>query len=182
MSAESRAGGRAPAERPVGAAGKTYVVVPARYASERLPGKPLCDIQGRPLVVHVADRAREADVGPVWVATDDERVRAACMDHGIEVVMTRDSHRSGTERIAEVCAIKRLDAQAQVVNLQGDEPLMPASLIRQVAVTLDESGADMSTLSHRIESAEDLMSPNVVKVVTDSVGRALYFSRAPIPW
>jgi 3-deoxy-manno-octulosonate cytidylyltransferase (CMP-KDO synthetase) len=159
-----------------------HVIIPARFGSERLPGKPLCDIGGKPLVAHVAERALEANVGPVWVATDDKRVLEACLRLGLQAMMTSGEHRSGTERIAEVCDVMQLDDAAVVINLQGDEPLMPAALIREVGTVLVETAADMATLSHRIECPAELMSSNVVKVVRNQDGRALYFSRAPIPW
>lgn len=161
---------------------QVHVIVPARFGSERLPGKPLSDICGRPLVAHVADRALEADVGPVWVATDDERVKDQCEELGIQVMMTLDTHCSGTERVAEVCERLGLNDNGVVINLQGDEPLMPAALIREVGGLLLRTSADMATLSHRIVDGADLMSSNVVKVLSDHSGRAVYFSRAPIPW
>lgn len=159
------------------------VVIPARFASSRLPGKPLADIAGKPMVVHVADRAREAGAREVIVATDDERIRAAVAGHGHQAVMTRADHASGTDRIAEVARLRNWPASSIVVNVQGDEPRIPAILIRAVAEQLASHGeAAISTACHPIGSAAEMFDPNAVKVVMDKDGYALYFSRAPIPY
>ncbi|HEX2667901.1 MAG TPA: 3-deoxy-manno-octulosonate cytidylyltransferase [Gammaproteobacteria bacterium] len=157
------------------------VVIPARYAAQRLPGKPLADLAGKPLILHACDSARRSGAAEVIVATDDERIRAACAAAGVAAEMTAASHASGTDRIAEVAARRGWDDDALVVNLQGDEPMMPPGCIEQTAKLL-ESGADMSTLCTPIHELAEFMNPNVVKVVPDGQGRALYFSRAPIPW
>jgi 3-deoxy-manno-octulosonate cytidylyltransferase (CMP-KDO synthetase) len=159
------------------------VIIPARFASTRLPGKPLLDIAGQPMILHVLARARESGAARVVVATDDERIRAVVAGYGAEVCMTGAQHQSGTDRIAEVIAQLRLPSEAIVVNLQGDEPLMPPALIRDVAALLAaHPDAAMASACHAIHEREALMNPNVVKVVTDAAGYALYFSRAPIPW
>lgn len=157
------------------------VVIPSRYGAQRLPGKPLADLGGRPLVLHVCDRARESGAAEVLVATDDVRIRDACQGAGVTVEMTSPGHASGTDRIAEVAARRGWGDDDLVVNLQGDEPLMPAADVEQAARLL-ESGADMSTLCTPIHDLAEFLNPNVVKVVADGQGRALYFSRAPIPW
>jgi 3-deoxy-manno-octulosonate cytidylyltransferase (CMP-KDO synthetase) len=162
-------------------------IVPARRASTRLPDKPLADIAGKPMVVRVADRARESGARRVIVATDDDGIAAAVRAHGHEVAMTSAAHASGTDRIAEVSAALvrdgSIDAQTIVVNVQGDEPLIDPALIAEVAATLAAANdCAIATACHPITSDEDLANPNVVKVVTDANGRALYFSRAPIPW
>ena len=162
---------------------KFTVVIPARYASSRFPGKPLADIGGKPMVVHVAERAAKSGAIQVIVATDDARIATAVDDHGYQVVMTRDDHESGTDRIAEVAAKLRLGAKDIVVNVQGDEPLMDPALVIAVADLLAQStAASMSTAAHPIEDPAEFLNPNVVKVVLDADHRALYFSRAPIPW
>ena len=159
------------------------VVIPARYASTRLPGKPLADIAGQPMIVRVAAAARRAKSEGVWVATDDERVAAAVREHGFEAVMTRADHVSGTDRIAEVADRLAWDDADIVVNVQGDEPLLDPALIEAVAGALrGDPDAAMATASHPLTNADDFFNPNVVKVVCDVRGRALYFSRAPIPW
>jgi len=159
------------------------VVIPARYASTRLPGKPLADIGGQPMIVRVAAAARRARADGVWVATDDERIAAAVRQHGFDAVMTRADHASGTDRIAEVADQLQWDDADIVVNVQGDEPLLDPALIDAVAGALrDDAAAAMSTASHPLTTAADFFSPHVVKVVCDARGRALYFSRAPIPW
>ena len=157
------------------------VVIPARFAAQRLPGKPLADLDGRPLILHACDCAKRSGAARVIVATDDARIQQACQQAGVEAQMTAASHASGTDRIAEVAQRLDLDDAELVVNLQGDEPMMPASNIEQVARLL-ESGADMSTLCTPIHDRAEFVNPNVVKVVADGKGRALYFSRAPIPW
>lgn len=157
------------------------VVIPARYASQRLPGKPLVDLNGRPLLLHACEAAGMSGAAEVVVATDDERICKACTAAGVAVEMTLAGHQSGTDRIAEVAVRRAWDDDLLVVNLQGDEPMMPPENIEQAARLL-ESGADMSTLCTPIHDLAEFMNPNVVKVVADGQGRALYFSRAPIPW
>lgn len=157
-----------------------HVVIPARYASTRLPGKPLRQIGQYLLVEHVYRAALASGALSVVVATDDERVVAACNERDIEVCLTAVTHQSGTDRCAEVAQIKGWGDAAIVVNVQGDEPLVPPAAIGLAASTL--GSADMATLATPIASAADLEDPNRVKVVCDVEGRALYFSRAPIPW
>jgi 3-deoxy-manno-octulosonate cytidylyltransferase (CMP-KDO synthetase) len=159
------------------------VVIPARYASQRLPGKPLLDIAGQPMIAHVYRRACESGALEVVIATDDERIARAAEDFGAEVCMTSAQHASGTDRIAEVARLRGWDDAAVVVNLQGDEPLMPPALLRQVAAALlEHSAADMATLAADLRDTDQLFDPNTVKVVLDRDGYALYFSRATIPW
>jgi 3-deoxy-manno-octulosonate cytidylyltransferase (CMP-KDO synthetase) len=159
------------------------VVIPARMQSSRLPGKPLADIAGRPMVRHVYDRAVDSGAAEVVVATDDVRVEEAVKAFGGQVVMTSPDHASGSERIDEVCKTLGWDADQVVVNLQGDEPLVPPSLIHQVAETLErDEQVPMSTLCYPIHNVAELFDPHVVKVVFDGAGHALYFSRATIPW
>lgn len=158
------------------------VAIPARYASTRLPGKPLRLIAGEPMIVHVARRAREAGAAEVVVATDDERIADALKPLGVDVCMTSDQHTSGTDRLAECAALRGWGDERIVVNLQGDEPLAPPSAIRAAAQALVESGAKLATLAQPITSAEELFDPNCVKLVRDDNGLALYFSRAPMPW
>lgn len=159
------------------------VVIPARYASTRLPGKALLDIGGKSLVERVYERAALSGAMRVIVATDDERVALAGESFGAEVLMTSADHTSGTERIAEVMRIIEAPDDQVVVNVQGDEPLIPPANIDQVARNLtDRPGVEIATLCERIETDEALFDPNVVKVVTNRAGEALYFSRAPIPW
>lgn len=159
------------------------VVIPARYASTRLPGKPLADIAGKPMVVRVVEAARQSGATEVIVATDDLRVRDVVEAHGHVAVMTRSDHASGTDRIAEVAAQCGWADADIVVNVQGDEPLIDPALIAAVAQALDaDREAAIATAAHRIHDIADFLNPNVVKVVTAANGRALYFSRAPIPW
>lgn len=162
------------------------VVIPARYASTRLPGKPLADIHGKPMVQHVVEKALQSGADRVIVATDDERVQQALAPFaaaaGFEVCMTSPDHQSGTERLAEVCRHYGFAADTIIVNVQGDEPLIPPVIIRQVADNLAAASAPMATLSVPIRDAEEAFNPNAVKVVTDREGYALYFSRASIPW
>ncbi|SIR20121.1 3-deoxy-manno-octulosonate cytidylyltransferase [Aeromonas veronii] len=158
------------------------VVIPARYASTRLPGKPLADIHGKPMVQHVVEKALQSGADRVIVATDDERVQQALQSIGVEVCMTSPDHQSGTERLAEVCRHYGFAADTIIVNVQGDEPLIPPAIIRQVADNLAAATAPMATLSVPIKDAEEAFNPNAVKVVTDKDGYALYFSRASIPW
>ena len=159
------------------------VVIPARFASTRLPGKALLPIGGRPMLQWVYERASSAGAREVFIATDDERIASAARAFGAEVIMTARTHASGTDRIAEVARSRNWGAQEIVVNVQGDEPLIPAVAIAQVARLLPAHPAgDIATLATALESLEELLDPNVVKVVTDTDGMALYFSRAPIPW
>jgi 3-deoxy-manno-octulosonate cytidylyltransferase (CMP-KDO synthetase) len=158
------------------------VVIPARYASTRLPGKPLREIRGKPMLEHVWLRGRESAAREVVVATDDERIAAVAEHFGALVCMTGDQHRSGTERIAEVADLLDWDDSCVVVNLQGDEPSMPPALINQVAALLVSSNADIATLASPLGSQDDFENPNVVKVVCNDRGNALYFSRAAIPY
>ena len=158
------------------------VAIPARYGSTRLPGKPLRLLGGEPLIVHVARRARAAGAAQVVVATDDARVVAALADSKIEVCLTRADHASGSDRLAECAAVLGWPDDAVVVNLQGDEPFAPAAGINAVASALVEDDADMATLAAPVESAREWFDPNCVKVVRDLRGRALYFSRAAVPW
>lgn len=159
------------------------VAIPARYASTRLPGKPLALLAGEPMVLHVARRALSAGAREVWVATDDRRIADAIDGlEGVRVAMTDPAHASGTDRLAECANAAGWADEVIVVNLQGDEPFAPASGVRAVAGTLAASGADMSTLATPVEDAETLFDPNVVKLVQNAAGDALYFSRAPIPW
>ncbi len=158
------------------------VVIPARYASTRLPGKPLADIHGKPMVQHVVEKALQSGADRVIVATDDQRVAQALAATGVEVCMTSPDHQSGTERLAEVCRHYGFAADTIIVNVQGDEPLIPPAIIRQVADNLAAATAPMATLSVPIKDAEEAFNSNAVKVVTDKDGYALYFSRASIPW
>jgi len=159
------------------------VVIPARYASTRFPGKPLVDLGGKPMVVRVCERAAASGAASVHVATDDERIAHAVRAHGYRTLMTRADHVSGTDRIAEAAAQLGLADEAIVVNVQGDEPLIAAALIGQVAAVLAQHPrAAVSTACHPIHDADSAFNPNVVKVVLDAQGEALYFSRAPIPW
>ena len=159
------------------------VLIPARLASTRLPDKPLADIAGVPMVVRVAQRARQSGTERVVVAADDARIVSACEAHGVEVLLTRTDHPSGSDRLAEACVQLGLADDEIVVNVQGDEPLIDPALIDAVAETLaSHPDAAMSTAAHAIDSLEDFLNPNVVKTVLDARGNALYFSRAPIPW
>lgn len=159
------------------------VIIPARYSSSRFPGKPLVDILGKPMVQHVYERAQEAGASKVIVATDDARIAKTVSDFGGEYCMTAQHHESGTERIAEVIDVEGLLAHEIVVNVQGDEPFIPAENIRQVAENLHlHKEAEMATLAVRITDVEEAFNPNTVKVVTDKLGYALYFSRSTIPY
>ena len=159
------------------------VVIPARFASSRLPGKPLADIGGKPMVVRVAERARLSGASGVVIATDHADILAAAREHGVDALMTRAEHATGTDRIAEVVMQLELADDAIVVNLQGDEPLAPPQLLVQVAELLsDRDDAAMATACHAIHDRQDVFSPNVVKVTLDKRGYAHYFSRAPIPF
>jgi 3-deoxy-manno-octulosonate cytidylyltransferase (CMP-KDO synthetase) len=159
------------------------VVIPARHDSTRLPGKVLLPVGGKPLLQWVYERARSARAAEILIATDDERVIAAARAFGAEAALTSRTHASGSDRIAELARLRRWGAGDIIVNLQGDEPLMPAAPIEQVAAELHaRAQADIATLATPVESLEELLDPNVVKVVCDPQGMALYFSRAPIPW
>ncbi|MBJ7220558.1 MULTISPECIES: 3-deoxy-manno-octulosonate cytidylyltransferase [unclassified Brenneria] len=158
------------------------VIIPARFASSRLPGKPLADINGKPMVVHVMERAQESGAQRVIVATDHPDVQAVVRQSGGEVCLTSPDHNSGTERLAEVIERYGFSDDEIIVNVQGDEPLIPPVIIRQVAENLAASHAGMATLAVPIETSEEAFNPNAVKVVTDAQGYALYFSRATIPW
>lgn len=159
------------------------VLIPARLGSSRLPDKPLADIAGLPMVVRVARQAALSGAHQVVVAADDARIMAACTGHGVATVLTRSDHPSGSDRLAEACDLLGLPDDTAVVNVQGDEPLIEPALVRAVADELDRrSDCVMSTAAHAIDSVEDFLNPNVVKVVTDRRGTALYFSRAPIAW
>jgi len=157
------------------------VIIPARLASTRLPNKPLADLGGKPMIVRVAERAQASGAQRIIVATDHADIAAACAAHGIEACMTRADHPSGTDRIAEVARTLQLAPEAVVVNLQGDEPLIDPALLAACAARIG-AGVPMATCAHPLSSAEDAFNPNVVKVVLDKAGRALYFSRATIPW
>lgn len=158
------------------------VVIPARYASTRFPGKALADLSGLPVVCHVWNRARQSAASEVVVATDDERIAAVVRAHGADVMMTSAAHQSGTDRVAEVARARRWGAGDLVVNCQGDVPLVPPGSIDEVAALLAaNAGAAIATLCTPISDARDYLNPHVVKVIRDSTGRALYFSRAPIP-
>lgn len=159
------------------------VVIPARYHSMRLPGKMLLDIAGTPMVLRVVERARKSKAAAVYVATDDERIRIACASAGADVLMTNPAHASGTDRIAEVAQQLGLGTDDIIVNVQGDEPLIPPAVIDQVAANLaarPETG--ICTLYSLVSAEAEFRNPNAVKLVTDTRGRVLYFSRAPIPW
>jgi 3-deoxy-manno-octulosonate cytidylyltransferase (CMP-KDO synthetase) len=159
------------------------VLIPARLASTRLPNKPLADIDGQPMVVRVAQRASASSAHRVVVAADSAAIAEACREHGVEAILTRSDHASGSDRLAEACELLGLAGQDVVVNVQGDEPLIDPALINSVADKLQaHPEASMSTAAHPIASAADFTNPNVVKVVLDSRGFALYFSRAPVPW
>ena len=160
-----------------------FAVIPARHASTRLPGKPLADIHGKPMVVRVAERAAASGAAGVWVATDHEGVAAAVLAAGFAAVMTSPACASGSDRLAEVADRLGWPDDAVVVNVQGDEPLIDPALIQATAMALfAHPDAAMSTVCQRIDDASEAFNPNVVKVVTDKDGYALYFSRAPIPW
>ncbi|SJM90168.1 3-deoxy-manno-octulosonate cytidylyltransferase [Crenothrix polyspora] len=159
------------------------VVIPARFGSTRLPGKPLRLIAGKPMIAHVCERAQEAEAEDIVVATDDERIADTVAALGLKAVMTRPDHQSGTERIAEVARLCGWLDDDIIVNLQGDEPLIPPTYIRDVAATLaNQQQAGIATLATPISNAEEIFNPNAVKVVVNKNGYALYFSRAAIPW
>jgi 3-deoxy-manno-octulosonate cytidylyltransferase (CMP-KDO synthetase) len=159
------------------------VIVPARLASTRLPRKPLADLAGVPLVVHVARRAAESGAERVVVATDSDEVLRACRQFDVDALLTRPDHPTGTDRLAEATDALQLPDETIVVNVQGDEPLLPPDVVAQVATTLAlRPGCAIATAAHPLTDTAEFFSPNVVKVVTDATGRALLFSRAPIPW
>jgi len=159
------------------------VLIPARLASTRLPRKPLADIGGLPMIVRVAQRAALSGAQRVAVAADDAEIVAACAAHGVQALLTRSDHASGSDRLAEACELLCLDGEQIVVNVQGDEPLIdPALVVRCAELLRERPDCVMSTAAHAIDDAADLANPNVVKVVLDAAGRALYFSRAPLPW
>ena len=158
------------------------VLLPARLASTRLPNKPLADIGGLPMIVRVAQRAAQSAAVQVVVAADDPRIVAACSAHGVRALLTRHDHATGSDRLAEACTLLGLDGDDMVVNVQGDEPLIDPHLVDACAALLRDRGdCVMSTAAHPIADAAEFENPNVVKVVLDGAGRALYFSRAPIP-
>ena len=157
------------------------VVIPSRYASTRLPGKPLREINGKTMLQHVHERAAGSSASSIVIATDDERIAEAAEHFGAEVCMTGNHHRSGTERIAEVADLMDWEDDRIVVNLQGDEPAMPAGLINQCAELLEKGTADIATLASPLASSADFENPNVVKVIRNLAGDAIYFSRAAIP-
>jgi 3-deoxy-manno-octulosonate cytidylyltransferase (CMP-KDO synthetase) len=162
---------------------KFCVLVPARLASTRLPGKPLADIAGLPMIVRVARNAARSSADRVVVAADDARIVEACAAHGVDSLLTGAAHATGSDRLAEACALLGLDGNDLVVNVQGDEPLLEPAMIDACAALLDQRrDCVMSTAAHAIDELAELDNPNVVKVVLDAAGRALYFSRAPIPW
>ncbi|MFZ7200489.1 3-deoxy-manno-octulosonate cytidylyltransferase [Avibacterium avium] len=158
------------------------VIIPARFASSRLPGKPLADIAGKPMIAHVWQKAQQSGASRVVVATDNQAVAQAVQAFGGEVCMTSEHHNSGTERLAEVVEKLALADDEIVVNIQGDEPLIPPVIVQQVADNLAKNGVKMATLAVPLNDAEELFNPNVVKAVADQSGNVLYFSRAPIPW
>jgi 3-deoxy-manno-octulosonate cytidylyltransferase (CMP-KDO synthetase) len=158
------------------------VVIPARFASTRLPGKALLDIQGKPMLQHVYERGSESRASEVVIATDDDRIGDAAEEFGATVCMTSDSHQSGTERIAEVADLLDWPDDQVVVNLQGDEPGMPAALIDQCAALLDDATADIATLASPFLTSQDFENPNCVKVIRDVNDHAIYFSRATVPY
>lgn len=160
-----------------------HVIVPARLASTRLPRKALADIGGVPMIVRVARRAAKSSAASVVVAADDDEIVAACARHDVAALLTRADHESGSDRLAEACIALGFDADTIVVNVQGDEPMLPPALVDAVAALLAaRSDCVMSTAAHAIDDAADFDNANIVKVVVDAGGRALYFSRAPIPW
>jgi 3-deoxy-manno-octulosonate cytidylyltransferase (CMP-KDO synthetase) len=161
----------------------THIVIPARYNSTRLPGKPLLQMNGRSMIYHVYQRAMQAKADTICVATDDIRVFQEVENFGGKVVMTDSQHQSGTDRLAEVAKTLKFEEHDIVVNLQGDEPLLPAKLIDTLSKELQaNTAADIATLACKISAVTSIFNPNIVKVVCDDDGKALYFSRAPIPW
>lgn len=167
-----------------GADGAGFVaLIPARLASTRLPNKPLADLAGKPMVVRVAELARASGARLVAVATDSDAVAGAVREHGFQALLTRADHPTGTDRLAQAVSMLGLEPEQIVVNVQGDEPLLPTQMIRDVAAALAaDDGCSIATAAHPIDDAAEFLNPNVVKVVLDGRRRALYFSRAPIPW
>ena len=162
---------------------KFIVIVPARLASTRLPRKPLADIGGMPMVVHVARNAAKSGAARVVIATDDDEILAACGAHGVDAILTSKAHQSGTDRVSEAARLLALDPHTIVVNVQADEPLLPPAVMHDVAQLLhSRTDCEIATAAHPIVDANEFFSPDVVKVVVDSESRALMFSRAPIPW
>ncbi|OOF70364.1 3-deoxy-manno-octulosonate cytidylyltransferase [Rodentibacter caecimuris] len=158
------------------------VIIPARFASSRLPGKPLADIAGKPMIQHVFEKAQLSGASRIIIATDNDQVARSAAQFGAEVCMTSEQHNSGTERLAEVVEKLALDNDEIVVNIQGDEPLIPPIIVKQVADNLSKYSVPMATLAVNIQHHDELFNPNVVKVVADKNGYVLYFSRAAIPW
>ena len=158
------------------------LIIPVRYDAQRLPGKPLQVLAGKPLVQHTWEQAQKSGAEAVYIATDDKRIQAAAVAFGAQVLLTSPDHQSGTERVQEAAALLGLPAAAAVVNLQGDEPGMPSSVIDQVAALVTTGAAGIATLCRPLQSTEELFSPHLVKVVRARSGQALYFSRAPVPW
>ncbi|OOF40043.1 3-deoxy-manno-octulosonate cytidylyltransferase [Rodentibacter mrazii] len=158
------------------------VIIPARFASSRLPGKPLAEIAGKPMIQHVFEKAQQSGANRVIIATDNEKVAAVAQGFGAEVCMTSEQHNSGTERLAEVVEKLTISDDEIIVNIQGDEPLIPPVIVRQVAENLAKFKVNMATLAVKIHEAEELFNPNVVKVLTDKEGYVLYFSRSVIPY
>ncbi|RZT97963.1 3-deoxy-manno-octulosonate cytidylyltransferase [Rivibacter subsaxonicus] len=159
------------------------VLIPARLASTRLPDKPLADIAGKPMVVHVAERAARSGARQVVVAADDARIVAACAAHGVRAILTRVDHATGSDRLAEACTLLGLADEEIVLNVQGDEPLIDPALVDACAALLAaRPECVMATAAHAIDTVEEFVNPNVVKLICDAQGRALTFSRAPLPW
>lgn len=158
------------------------VIIPARFASSRLPGKPLADIGGKPMIQHVFEKAQQSGASRVIIATDNAQVEATARAFGAEVCMTSEKHNSGTERLAEVVSKLAIADEEIIVNIQGDEPLIPPVIVSQVAENLAKFQVKMASLAVPIKDAQELFNPNAVKVVTDNHGYVLYFSRAPIPY
>jgi 3-deoxy-manno-octulosonate cytidylyltransferase (CMP-KDO synthetase) len=160
-----------------------HVIIPARFAATRLPGKPLLEVGGRPLIEWVWQRARACGAASVILATDDERIRDAALEFGADVAMTSGRHTSGTDRIAEVVRTRGFRPEDIVINLQGDEPMMPATVISEMARVLESApNIDIATAAAPVQSLAEFLDPNCVKAVCAGDGRALYFSRAPVPW
>ncbi|OOF57770.1 3-deoxy-manno-octulosonate cytidylyltransferase [Rodentibacter genomosp. 2] len=158
------------------------VIIPARFSSSRLPGKPLAEIVGKPMIQHVFEKARQSGASRVIIATDNENVEKVAQGFGAEVCMTSEQHNSGTERLAEVIEKLAIPDDEIIVNIQGDEPLIPPVIVRQVAENLAKFNVNMATLAVKIQESEELFNPNVVKLVTDKSGYVLYFSRSVIPY
>ncbi|MBF0751233.1 MULTISPECIES: 3-deoxy-manno-octulosonate cytidylyltransferase [unclassified Pasteurella] len=158
------------------------VIIPARFASSRLPGKPLADIAGKPMIQHVFEKAQQSGANRVIIATDNEKVAKVAQSFGAEVCMTSEQRNSGTERLAEVVEKLTISDDEIIVNIQGDEPLIPPAIVRQVAENLAKFKVNMATLAVKIHEPEELFNPNVVKVLTDKEGYVLYFSRSVIPY